>query len=310
MNFSSKKKKRLVSIIGIIAGLIILVWINVNIYNGRNASEPSMEKERNLAFSSQTEIKSLNIFAHMDDDLGGMNPDIYYDIQHAGTSGIVISNWFTGNTSATDEIIDGAKAVYAYMAKMPNSWSDKTININHKDIRMRKLDGTNIYLINMMFPDGAPDGSNPVTMEKLWESEISTISPLDEDEIYTRDDVIQYVSGLIEYFSIKTVRHIYHLGEFNDGKEHSDHHAVGKFAHEGVMLNETELLTATAYRIDSQGEKGSVRLSEKEEDINSEILDFFAPYGEEYFSDWRNDSEIVQDMGRIWRHSYIKKTKK
>ena len=94
----------------------------------------SSNKEDSLDGTLMTEndqpyINSLNIFAHMDDDLGGMNPDIYYDIQNAGTSATVISNWFTGNTSGTDEAIKGAKVVYAYMADMPKSWTTEIIKM-------------------------------------------------------------------------------------------------------------------------------------------------------------------------------------
>ncbi len=258
---------------------------------------------------SQSNIKSLNIFAHMDDDLGGMNPDIYYDIQRAGTRGTVISNWFTGNTSGTDEAIEGGKVVYAYMADMPNSWSTEIININNKDIKLHRLDGTNIYLINMMFSDGLPDGSGlpqngDESMEKLWENQIQTISTLDAGLEYTRDDVIHYIADLIDYFSIDTVRHLYHLGEFGDGKEHSDHHAMGKFTHEGVSLSSQKPSTVIAYRADSQGEEGSVKLSAKDESINREILNVYAPYGDEYLLNWKEIPEIVADMGRTWYYQY------
>jgi len=300
VNPLSKKKSlvgSIIIIVGIVIGAFMLISIKTDEDNGLDTSPPLQFNESN--------IKSLNIFAHMDDDLGGMNPDIYYDIQQAGTTGTVISNWFTGNTSGSDEAIEGGKVVYAFMADMPNSWSTETININNKDIKLQRLDGTNIYLINMMFPDGSPDGGNPTTVEKLWKNEITTISTLDDGVEYTRDDVIQYIADLISYFSIDTVRHLYHLGEFGDDKEHSDHHAMGKFAHKGVKLTPKELSTVIAYRADSQGEDGWVKLTDEDEAINSEILDVYAPHGDEYLLNWRNMPEIVEDMGRIWRYSYI-----
>src|SRR5690625_5441672 len=105
----------------------MLISIKTDEDNGLDTSPPLQFNESN--------IKSLNIFAHMDDDLGGMNPDIYYDIQNAGTSATVISNWFTGNTSGTDEEIKGAKVVYAYMADMPNSWTNEIIKmLNNIDL--------------------------------------------------------------------------------------------------------------------------------------------------------------------------------
>lgn len=269
----------------------------------------SIKKE----LSTNVNISSLSVVTHQDDDLGGLNPDVYNDIQSAGTTGTVIVCYLTAGDAGqgwgtyAQNREKGVQASYAYMAGKTNTWTTGTMTIAGKTIAYARLTGTNIYHFYFRLPDASDSfgGGATISLYKLWTGSITSIKAVDSALTYTKAELITTIASFIDTYSANTYRHLYHLGTLGDG-EHYEHHAGGYFGNAGLLASTTIPSTIVAYRTDTLSETaGWTQISASEETAKRGALDAYVPF-DPGLANWRNDPEIVSDMSKVWRYSYTK----
>jgi LmbE family N-acetylglucosaminyl deacetylase len=195
--------------------------------------------------------RTLNIVAHEDDDLLFLSPDLVADIQ----AGRCVRTLFaTAGDAGLDELYwqgreAGAKAAYADMIGS-GAWSETDAGIGGHPIPVFTHSGNpRVSVAFMRLPDGFDgDGTSAYgneSLQNLWESELTTIHPVDGTPGYSRSDVVTTLTALMTSYEPDQVRTQDHQGSFGDG-DHSDHHATAKFA-EVAHLAYSTMHTFTGY---------------------------------------------------------------
>ncbi len=180
---------------------------------------------------------ALTIVAHPDDDLLFFNPDILRDIEAgrcartvfvtAGDAGEGQSYW--GGLEA------GIRATYAQMAGVADAWTAEDAGVTAGRISVHALnDAPHVTIVFLRIPDGF-DGSGSATygwesLAKLWEGSISTITSVDGEEWYTRDEVRDMLVQLMANFEPTMVRVQDWTTDPGNLDDHSDHWATAMFA--------------------------------------------------------------------------------
>lgn len=258
-------------------------------------------------------ISSLTVVAHQDDDLGGVNPDLYNDIQAAGTVGTVIVCFLTAGDAgqgwgvAAQNREKGVQAAYAYMAGKTNTWTTGTMTIAGKTIAYARLTGTNIYHFYFRLPDASNsiNGAAAISLYKLWTGSITSIKAIDSVLTYTKAELTTTIASFIDTYSAKTYRHLYHLGTLGDG-EHYEHHAAAYFGNAGLLAATGIPTTIVAYRTDTLSETpGWTQISASEETAKRGAMGAYAAF-DPGMAGWESDPEIVSDMSKVWRYAYTK----
>lgn len=185
----------------------------------------------------------MNVVAHQDDDLLFLSPDLLHDVQ---ANRCVRTVFLTAGDAGRDETYwlgreDGAKAAYAQMAGVANTWSQADAGITGHPIPVFTLTGqSTVSLAFLRLPDGFLTGSGyPVhsseSLQKLWLGSISTITSLGTgpsntgSSSYTRADLINTLAALLAAYQPDEVNTQDYAGSFGDG-DHSDHHGAAYFA--------------------------------------------------------------------------------
>jgi LmbE family N-acetylglucosaminyl deacetylase len=179
----------------------------------------------------------LNIVAHQDDDLLFLSPDLIHDIQ---ANRCVRTVFVTAGDAGRDATYwggreNGAKAAYAQMAGVANTWSTADAGIAGRTIPVATLVGKpTVSLAFMRLPDGYPGGTgHPDTgwqsLQKLWLDNVSMTSLGSGWSTYTRAGLIDTLAALMSAYQPTEVNTQDHAGSFGDG-DHSDHHATAYFA--------------------------------------------------------------------------------
>jgi hypothetical protein len=177
------------------------------------------------------------IVAHEDDDLLFLNPDDVHAIKGgqcvrtvfvtAGDAGQGQSYW-SGREA-------GARAAYAQMAGVPNSWSQSDAGLSGHPAPLYTLNSApNVSLIFLRLPDGAPGGggfgaTGNTSLQKLWDGSIGGITAVNGTSSYTRASLIDTLTSIMSGAQATQIRAQDYLGGFGDG-DHSDHHAAAYFA--------------------------------------------------------------------------------
>lgn len=184
---------------------------------------------------------TMSIVAHTDDELLFQNPDIATTIAAGGAHTTVFLTagdaghglGYVMNREA------GAKAAYSYMAGH-SEWVDTAIAFT---------DGAHVFPVHMSYlqarpeirlyflrlPDGGFQGggfeaNDFQSLEKLWEGQIRTITPLDHTQSYTADQLSGLLLGLMEFHRPATLL----LQDPNSvfaAADHSDHYHGALFAY-------------------------------------------------------------------------------
>jgi LmbE family N-acetylglucosaminyl deacetylase len=185
---------------------------------------------------------TLNLVAHEDDDLLFLSPSLLHELQG---DRCVVTVYATAGDGGEDSRYwqsreQGVEAAYADMAGVSDSWTESTLTLNDGDgnphaIEVRSLDqDAEVTLAFVRLPDGHHGDGFPSTnyesLQKLWESTISEIHSLgDGSSSYTRAELVDVLSALMDEFQPDAIRTQDFKGAFGDG-DHSDHHAVAYFA--------------------------------------------------------------------------------
>ncbi|OGM25932.1 hypothetical protein A2627_02290 [Candidatus Woesebacteria bacterium RIFCSPHIGHO2_01_FULL_39_28] len=196
---------------------------------------------------------TLNIVAHEDDDLLFLSPDLFHNIQ----AGKCIVTVFVTSGDANGSSFywlgreNGSKAAYAQMAGVSNSWTQNDAGLTGHPIPIFNLDNNStVSLIFMRLPDGNVNGSgfpnnNNESLQKIWQSGITTIHPVDGSSSYTKQDIINSLTFIINIYQPDKINTQDFVGSYNDG-DHSDHHTTAYFA-QAANQSYPKLHTFTAY---------------------------------------------------------------
>jgi LmbE family N-acetylglucosaminyl deacetylase len=226
MKFSSMKKR----IVGIINRLFLAVGLVLVL-------QPFTQEA--VAGKAPTCSKgvTMNFVAHEDDDLLFQSPDLIHDIQNgrcvrtvfltAGDAGENATYWMAREA--------GARAAYANMSGVNNSWKKTDAGISGHPIPLYTLSGKpTVSLAFLRLPDGNGDGSGFATygnqsLQKLWLGSISAMSAVDATSSYTRTALIDTLLALMNGLRPSVIHSQDFNGVYNDG-DHSDHHTAANFA--------------------------------------------------------------------------------
>jgi LmbE family N-acetylglucosaminyl deacetylase len=176
---------------------------------------------------------TLNVVAHQDDDLLFMNPDLTSDITEdrcirtvyltAGDAGESTGYW-NGREL-------GAKAAYARMYDVADSWHDEQLVLADKTVTVSFLDAVpRVSLVFLRLPDGnllgqGFTGTKNESLHALLEGVIPAIHTVDTASSYTRDELRDLLHGLMVLDTPDRIRT--HNAADAAGGDHSDHYAAG-----------------------------------------------------------------------------------
>lgn len=183
---------------------------------------------------------TLNVAAHQDDDFLFMNPDIAADIRSgrcvrtmyltAGDAGQTYGYW------SNREL--GAKAAYAQMYGVPNTWRDQREMIAGKFVTVSYLDqAPGAALVFLRLPDGNMHGegfaeTRHESLQRLMQGGAGEIHSVDDGTAYSQDQIITLLAEVMAADMPDKIRsqgggYTEVGGEQGD---HSDHLAGGALA--------------------------------------------------------------------------------
>lgn len=181
---------------------------------------------------------ALTIVAHTDDDLLFFTPDILRDIE-AGRCARTV--FVTAGEAGEDQsywgrLEDGIRATYAQMAGVADDWTAADAGVTAGAISVHTLtDAPHVSVVFLRIPDGF-DGSGSAaygweSLAKLWNEQIPTVTTVDGQEWYTKDEVRDILVQLMTHFEPTTVRVQDWTTDPDNLDDHSDHWATAMFAH-------------------------------------------------------------------------------
>jgi LmbE family N-acetylglucosaminyl deacetylase len=181
---------------------------------------------------------SVQVVAHPDDDLFFVNPAILQDIRAGGCSATVYVT--SGDAGRSNSYYlqreAGVRAAYAEMADVSNRWLTLPYLVGSKFVmRSVLVQRPTVQLYFLHLPDGYEDGSGSTrsgyrSLQQLFSGETSSLRSLDLlPQTYTRAALVETLGRIMASASPTTIRTMDFTGAFGDG-DHSDHHAVGRFA--------------------------------------------------------------------------------
>lgn len=185
----------------------------------------------------------INVVAHEDDDLLFLSPDLVKDVK----AGLCVQTVFltagdAGNTS--DYWLSreaGARAAYAKMAGVSNTWTQSDAGISGHAIPMYTLSRkTTVSVAYLRLPDGAMDGTGFDTydnqsLKQLWTGAITNIVAVNEANSFTKQDLINTLASFMDKSGATQVRAQDYLRGFDQG-DHDDHIAAAYFAQAAHLL--------------------------------------------------------------------------
>ncbi|GAB1197734.1 hypothetical protein APSETT444_007037 [Aspergillus pseudonomiae] len=208
--------------------------------------------------------QTLNIVAHQDDDLLFLSPDILHEVQAgrrvrtvfltAGDAGEVSTGYWEQRQA-------GSQAAYAQMADVSDIWTQSDAGIDGKNIPAFTLAGNpDISLVFLQLPDGngVGDGfpsTGSASLQKLWQSEISSIQTVNGSTSYTNDELIDTLASLMSDFSPDRINTQDYTHEYGGG-DHSDHYTTAYYVQQAAeRYSTTHTLTGyTGYPIQSMAQ--------------------------------------------------------
>jgi LmbE family N-acetylglucosaminyl deacetylase len=179
----------------------------------------------------------MQIVAHADDDLLFMSPDLLHDVRDgrctrtvfvtAGDAGEGPGYWQSREA--------GARAAYASMAGVSDSWRTDTLTVYGHPVAFVQLEQRpNISLAFLRLPDGCGNGEgcggryNSDSLQRLWRGE-RAIGAVDGSSRYSFDDLVKVLGQLMRSFKPSLVRVQNYHDRLDDG-DHPDHHTAAYFA--------------------------------------------------------------------------------
>ncbi|GAA4227383.1 LmbE family N-acetylglucosaminyl deacetylase [Sagittula marina] len=240
---------------------------------------------------------AVSIVAHQDDDILFMNPDIDASLSAgeanttifvtAGDAGLGPAYW--GGRE------EGAKAAYSVMTGV-DTWVDEAIqlDINGRSIEVvsshpEGLSDVRLYFLRL------PDGGGSLTpdqeqqLARLEEGTLDTVTAVDGSVTYTRSDLVETLTALLDLHAPTQVRLQIADGD-NAAGEHTDHVNVTEFAEEALAGYDADSFTVTQY-VQYASKDMPANLSEAEADRALAIMEAYAEHDPGV---WESDGTLSQ----------------
>lgn len=185
---------------------------------------------------------ALTIVAHPDDDLLFFTPHILRDIEAGRCARTVFVT--AGEAGEGPEywegLEDGIRATYAQMAGVDDQWTVDDAGVTAGSISVHTLtDAPHVSVAFLRLPDGFDGGGSETygweSLEKLWDGRIPTITAVDAEQWYTRDEVLDMLAELMTNFEPTTVRVQDWTTDPGNLDDHSDHRATAVFAQRAAL---------------------------------------------------------------------------
>ncbi|MBY5978666.1 DUF642 domain-containing protein [Phaeobacter italicus] len=187
-----------------------------------------------------SDVTSMAVISHADDDLYFMNPDIRGSIEDglghvtvistAGDAGADASHW-VGREA-------GIKAAYSVMTGS-DAWMDETVTLDNGsktfEVHTSYLeDQPEVRLYFLRLPDGNPGGSGYgstgyESVDQLWDGAISEINSIDGQNSYTANELTWVMTELMNMHQPEMVMIQDHDSQYVSS-DHSDHVHTAEFA--------------------------------------------------------------------------------
>lgn len=181
-------------------------------------------------------VRTLNIVAHQDDDILGLNPNLAYTVAKgvtvrtvyvtAGDAGFGCQGYWVGREH-------GMKLFYEKMAGMtPGTgvWTEAPLVLGGKTMRLLSLTGKPISLVFMGLPN------QDVSVRELWSGAIPSLPTVPDtrlpNQTYTRAELIETLRLLMVNFDARHVNTLDSSKVWGDSLpfDHPDHVGTGLFA--------------------------------------------------------------------------------
>jgi LmbE family N-acetylglucosaminyl deacetylase len=167
------------------------------------------------------------VVAHQDDDLLFMQPDLGERVTaHEPTTIVYVTAGDAGGglVYATARI-GASKAAYSVVAGA-SDWNCGWIELDGHDAEHCRLDGANLSLVFLGYPDGGITGATPTSLLNLWEGNVTRVETVAEFRAtYERGDLIATIGAILDATQPATIRTLEIAA--THGSDHSDHMLVG-----------------------------------------------------------------------------------
>jgi LmbE family N-acetylglucosaminyl deacetylase len=186
----------------------------------------------------------MNIVAHQDDDLIFQNPDL---LEAIAAGDCVRTVYVTAGDAGLGEPYwrereEGARAAYAVMAGVANSWTKSEATVAGHTLHLATLTGKpTVSQVYLRLPNGGSSGAGYAatgfkSLPKLWRSKnpepasltpITELSALDGSATYNYEGLLGTLEALIAEFEPEVISTQNFTVEFGTG-DHADHITVAK----------------------------------------------------------------------------------
>ena len=172
----------------------------------------------------------LVVVAHQDDDLLFMQPDLTEGVAAQEPTTVVYVT--AGDAGLGLDYVHGrilsSKGAYSVISG-DSDWDCGWIEIAGHAAEHCRLDGANLSLVFLGYPDGQISGQAPTSLLHLWEGQTDRVETVAElRATYDRAGLIETISAIVEATQPKTIRTLEVAA--THGADHSDHMFVGTLA--------------------------------------------------------------------------------
>jgi len=197
--------------------------------------------------------RTMYVVAHADDSLLFLSPQLLHDAQNGACIATVYltagdNGWGIPHMNTREAASNNAMA---QMAGVADTWTRTTTSANGHNVVTDTLQGNpNIVQLWLRLPDGNTDGSGfsvngSESLQKLWQSRISTIHPIDGTAGYTLQGLEDTLLSLMNIYQPRSIYTQDYMANYGDN-DHSDHITTGYVARATSQRYQTQH-SLTAY---------------------------------------------------------------
>lgn len=214
-----------------------------------------------LAGPAIAEAPNLTVVAHQDDDLLFMQPDLTDLVEdRVGVVNVYVT---AGNGRDTrsraletaSHRYDGLMKAYAQAAGLVPDWACGVIEIAGHGAEHCRLEGANVSLVFLGYPDGGKFGEMPDSLLHVWEGTSSGATTIGlRPTRYDQAALIDTVAEVITAVKPTTIRTLEIAG--THGRDHSDHMMVGALTllATAAAHSQAELIAFRGYGTEDEAE--------------------------------------------------------
>jgi LmbE family N-acetylglucosaminyl deacetylase len=213
---------------------------------------------------------NLTVVAHQDDDLLFMQPDLTDLVEdRVGVVNVYVTagnGRTTGNAAyeVATRRYEGLLKAYAQAAGLVSDWACGVIDLAGHSAEHCRLEGANVSLVFLGYPDGGKEGEMTDSLLRLWEGRSSggiSIGPYPAR--YDQAGLIDAVAAVITTVKPTTIRTLEIAG--THGRDHSDHMIVAALTllATAAARSQAELISFRGYGTEDEAENLSDTLIDR-----------------------------------------------